>query len=74
MPKPANNRTPTTAQEKPRPVNVDAVSSENLVAKYGAHYKWAGTYPLRPGVELYLLVRKDIAGPEAKEIDSIVAN
>ncbi len=59
----------------------DANTSEMIVAseaqkaelneRYGAHYKYAGTYPLRPGVELYLLVRKDLAGEDAKEIYKI---
>ncbi len=39
-----------------------------LEDKYASHYRYVGTYPLRPGVKLDLLVRKDIAGPEAKEI------
>ena len=39
-----------------------------LVKRYAAHYKYAGTYPLRPGVELYLLVRKDLADEGAKDI------
>ncbi len=43
----------------------------DLTARYGAHYKYIGTYPLRPGVELYLLVRKDLADPNAKEIYQI---
>ena len=43
----------------------------DLTARYGAHYKYIGTYPLRPGVELYLLVRKDLADPNKKEIYQI---
>lgn len=60
----------------------DANSSEMVVAseaqkdeltqRYSAHYKHAGTYPLRPGVELYLLVRKDLADADAKDIYKIV--
>lgn len=60
---------------------VDASTSEMIVAseaqlgelsqRYGAHYKVAGKYPLRPGVELYLLVRKDLAEPNALEIYQI---
>ncbi len=46
---------------------------EDLVERYSAHYKYVGTYPLRPGVKLCLLVRKDIAGPEAKGIVNIPA-
>lgn len=58
---------------------VDANSSEMIVAKKGedevetvsryvAHYKLAGEYPLRPGVDLLLLVRKDLADADAKEL------
>jgi len=48
----------------------EAQKSE-LTQRYGAHYKFAGKYPLRPGVELYLLVRKDLADAGAKEIYKI---
>lgn len=48
----------------------EAQKSE-LGARYAAHYKYAGTYPLRPGVELYLLVRRDLADGNAKEISQI---
>lgn len=55
---------------------VDADKAELIVAKkgdqdkeaikrYSAEYDYAGTYPLRPGVDLMLLVRKDIAGQDA---------
>ena len=57
---------------------VDANTSEMIVAseaqigelteQYGRHYKYVGTYPLRPGVKLYLLVRRDLADANAKEI------
>ncbi len=58
---------------------VPATTSEMIVAKkddqetdvireYSAHYKWVGTYPLRPGVDLLLLVRKDLAEPDAQEL------
>jgi uncharacterized protein (TIGR03663 family) len=60
---------------------VDANTAEMIVAskaqlpelapRYAAHYKYVGTYPLRPGVELYLLVRKDLAEAGAKEIYKI---
>lgn len=61
---------------------VDAVTAEMIVAKkgeqdakvitdYSAHYKYVGTYPLRPGVDLMLLVRKDLAGADAKELYQI---
>ena len=59
----------------------DVVSSEMIVAseaqkaelnkRYAAHYKYVGKYALRPGVELYLLVRKDLADADAKEIYTI---
>ena len=59
----------------------DATTSEMVVAsdaqvaqlseKYGAHYKVTGKYPLRPGVDLYLLVRKDLADADAKELYQI---
>lgn len=60
---------------------VDANTSEMIVAskdqlpelapRYAAHYKYVGTYPLRPGVKLYLLVRKDLADTSALEIYQI---
>ncbi len=42
-----------------------------LKTRYAAHYKYDGTYPLRPGVDLILLVRKDLADAGAKEIYEI---
>jgi predicted membrane-bound mannosyltransferase len=39
-----------------------------LVEKYAVHYRVAGVYPLRPGVELILLVRRDLAEPGAKDV------
>ncbi|MGI8467623.1 MAG: glycosyltransferase family 39 protein [Pyrinomonadaceae bacterium] len=42
-----------------------------ILSEYAAHYKYVGTYPLRPGVELYLLVRRDLADKDAKEIYQI---
>ncbi len=60
---------------------VDAPKSEMIIAsetqagelarRYGAHYKYAGTYPLRPGVKLCLLVRSDLADANAKELYKI---
>ena len=44
---------------------------DELTERYAAHYKYAGTYPLRPGVELYLLVRRDLADAGAKDIYKI---
>lgn len=39
-----------------------------VMAKYASKYRLEGVYPLRPGVDLILLVRNDIADPEAKEV------
>lgn len=61
---------------------VDATTAEMIVAKkdeqdaqviqdYSAHYKYVGKYPLRPGVDLILLVRKDLAETGAKELYQI---
>ena len=58
----------------------DVNAAEMIVAKkddqdadigerYAARYRIAGEFPLRPGVDLYLLVRNDLAGPDAKKID-----
>jgi uncharacterized protein (TIGR03663 family) len=58
---------------------VDANTAEMIISKkeeqdaeavtrYSAHYKHAGTYPLRPGVDLRLLVRKDLADSDAQEL------
>ena len=58
---------------------VDANSAEMIVAKkdeqdaeivsrYAVRYKYIGTYPLRPGVDLVLLVRKDLADSDAQDI------
>lgn len=59
----------------------DTNSSEMIVAstaqkgeltkRYGTHFKYINTYPLRPGVDLILLVRKDLADADAKEIYTI---
>jgi hypothetical protein len=59
---------------------IDANTAEMVVAKkgdqdsdavsrYSTHYKLAGVYPLRPGVDLMLLVRRDLADSDAKEIN-----
>ncbi len=61
---------------------IDASTSEMIVAseqkqkdelleRYGQHYKYAGTFPLRPGVDLMLLVRRDLADTTNKEIYQI---
>ena len=39
-----------------------------VISRYSAHYKYVGTYPLRPGVDLRLLVRKDLADAGAKDL------
>jgi predicted membrane-bound mannosyltransferase len=41
---------------------------EEIAEKYAAHYKYAGEFPLRPGVDLILLVRKDLADSDAQDI------
>ena len=59
---------------------IDANSAEMIIAKkpdqdadvrkrYAAHYKIAGEYPLRPGVDLVLLVRNNIADADAQKIE-----
>jgi hypothetical protein len=61
---------------------VDANTAEMIVAKkdeqdaevitrYSAHYKYVGIYPLRPGVELMLLARRDLADSDALELYKI---
>jgi predicted membrane-bound mannosyltransferase len=61
---------------------VDANTSELIVAKvvdqepeiiekYAVHYKVAGQYPLRPGVDLVLLVRNDLADSDAEDIYAV---
>jgi len=62
---------------------IDTNTAEMIVAsekqkgelnkRYAAHYKYAGTFPLRPGVELYLLVRRDLADAGAQELYKIGA-
>ena len=59
----------------------DVTTSELIVAstaqlselnkRYGANYKYVGTYPLRPGVDLMLLVRKDLGDADTKEITAL---
>jgi hypothetical protein len=44
---------------------------QGAIEKYSANYKYVGMYPLRPGVDLNLLVRKDIADPDTKELSEI---
>jgi uncharacterized protein (TIGR03663 family) len=61
---------------------VDANTAEMIVAKkgdqnndvmekYSTHYKYAGEYPLRPGVDLILLVRRDLADINARELRDV---
>ena len=42
------------------------------IQKYSDNYKYVGMYPLRPGVDLNLLVRKDIADPDTQEVSKIL--
>jgi len=60
----------------------DADNAEMIVAKkgeqdsdvmrrYAANYEYIGSYALRPGVDLVLLVRRDLAGDEGKELYKI---
>lgn len=51
-----------------------AEQDEDITREYTAHYKCVGTYPLRPGVDLYLLVRRDLADPGTKEISEVVGS
>lgn len=62
---------------------VDASTAEMIVAKkddqdaevikkYSTHYKYVGVYPLRPGVNLVLLVKKGLADPNAMDPYRIV--
>ncbi len=41
------------------------------IAKYSENYRYVGMYPLRPGVDMNLLVRKDIADPDTQELSVI---
>jgi predicted membrane-bound mannosyltransferase len=43
----------------------------NAIVKYSAHYKYVGEYPLRPGVDLMLLVRRDLADINARELKDV---
>lgn len=40
----------------------------DVIRRYSANYRLAGIYDLRPGVDLMLLVRKDLADGGAKEL------
>lgn len=61
---------------------VDVNSAEMIVAKadeqnaevvsrYAARYRYAGEFPLRPGVDLVLLVRRDIADSDTQDIYAV---
>jgi uncharacterized protein (TIGR03663 family) len=62
---------------------IDTNTAEMIVAsekqkaelnkRYAAQYKYAGTFQLRPGVEFYLLVRRDLADAGAEELYKIGA-
>lgn len=39
-----------------------------IADKYALHYRKAGVYPLRPGVDLILLVRSDLADPKDESL------
>jgi len=41
---------------------------EEVIRKFSARYEYAGSYALRPGVDLILLVRKDLADPSGEEL------
>ncbi len=41
---------------------------DELNTRYGARYKYAGTYALRPGVDLHLLVRKIWQTPTRRKL------
>lgn len=45
-----------------------------IMREYRRHYKYTGEYPLRPGVDFILLVRRDLADKEAKEIGEALYN
>lgn len=40
----------------------------DVLKRYSAHYKFVDVYALRPGVDLTLLIRKDIADKDAKDL------
>lgn len=41
---------------------------QEAIRRYSANYRIHAAYPLRPGVDLVLLVRRDLAGSDAKEL------
>jgi predicted membrane-bound mannosyltransferase len=42
-----------------------------IVSRYAIRYRYVGTYPLRPGVDLVLLVRRDLADSDSQDIYSV---
>ena len=42
-----------------------------ITRRYSANYKYVGTYPLRPGVDLVLLVRRAIADNKTLAINQM---
>jgi predicted membrane-bound mannosyltransferase len=42
------------------------------IRRYAAHYKFDGVYPLRPGVDLVLLVNKSLADPQAQDLYKVL--
>ena len=60
-----------------KPVDVNTaeliVAKENeqedvITEKYSSHYRKVGEYPLRPGVNLILLVRQDLADADTEDL------
>ncbi|MEP6787468.1 MAG: hypothetical protein ABJB40_03495, partial [Acidobacteriota bacterium] len=43
-----------------------------MIQKYSTNYKYVGVYPLRPGVNLVLLVRRDLADNDAQEMYKVL--
>jgi uncharacterized protein (TIGR03663 family) len=41
---------------------------DEIIRRYSAGYEYVGSWDLRPGVELVLLVRKDLADPNAEDL------
>jgi predicted membrane-bound mannosyltransferase len=65
-------------QGKPVDVNASELivakkgeQDSEIVSRYGARYRYVGEYPLRPGVDLVLLVRRDLADSDTRDIYSI---
>ncbi|MFV0388512.1 MAG: flippase activity-associated protein Agl23 [Pyrinomonadaceae bacterium] len=44
---------------------------EDAIKTYGSNYRYVGSYPLRPGITLDLLVRKDVAQYQTKPLSDI---